>query len=80
MSIGTYILIDNKCYIVQRLFTILIDYINKRSLVDDEIECKYIFIIVDFLLKQLCSNALFIKMNWKDGEHVVILFFSPPLW
>ena len=35
-----------------RLFTILIDYINKRSIVDDEIECKYIFIIVDFLLKQ----------------------------
>ena len=65
---------------MQRLFTILIDYINKRSLVDDEIECKYIFIIVDFLWKQLCLNALFIKMNWKDGEHVVILFFSPPLW
>ena len=65
-----------------RLFTILIDYINKRSLVDDEIECKYIFIIVDFLLMQLCLNALFIKMNWKDGErtHVVILFFSPLLW
>ena len=62
-----------------RLFTILIDYINKRSLVDDEIECKYICIIVDFLLKQLCLNALFIKMNCQDGEHVIILFFSPLL-
>ena len=63
-----------------RLFTILIDYINKRSIVDDEIECKYIFIIVDFLLMQLCLNALFIKMNCQDGEHVIILFFSPLLW
>ena len=59
-----------------RLFTILIDYINKRSLVDDEIECKYIFIIVDFLLMQLCLNALFIKMNCQDGARDNFIFLA----
>ena len=43
-----------------KVFTVLIDYVNKRSLVDNEIECKYNFIILNFLLKQLYLNALFI--------------------
>ena len=59
-----------------RLFTILIDYINKRSIVDDEIECKYIFIIVDFLLKQLCLNALFIKMSCLYGARGNFIFLA----